>query len=626
MEAPIQQRYSFGPFVLDPVEKVLLSEGHPLALPPKALETLLVLVERPGHLIDKAELLELVWPNTFVEEATLAQNIFTLRKALNDTSDGSHYIETVPKRGYRFIAPVKLLQEQELGLSEKPTFFRAPSWRRLFLAVPVVLIGVLGLATFVRDRPHSPKLAPSAAKVILAVLPFENLSGDPSQEYFSDGLTEEMIAQLSRLNPERLRVIARTSAMQYKGGAKSVAQIGRELGVDYILESSFRREANRVRITTQLVRVSDQTHLWSQQYERDAGGVLMLQKEVAADVVSQIAQKLNPPVSERPAAAMNSGAYEAYLRGRFFWDKRSEQGYLKAIRYFEQAIAADPGYAQAYSGLADAYALLGSNPTTAITRREAMSKARAAAVKAIALDDTLAEAHTSLAFVYWHYDWNWPAAEKEFQHALQLNPSYPTAHHWFAYYLVSQGRTDQGLEEIRRAQETDPLSLIINTDVAEMLYYARQYDQAIEQDKKVLEMDPDFALARVMLAWSYLAKQQYGTALEEIEKGMRVSGAKFYLEANLAAIYALMGQKAKARDMLLQLESESERQHEGQLFMGIAQVHAALGEMDQAFAWLEKAFQNRDGGLTLIKEIPYLDSLHGDPRFADLVRRIGLPP
>jgi TolB-like protein/DNA-binding winged helix-turn-helix (wHTH) protein/Tfp pilus assembly protein PilF len=626
MEAPIQQRYSFGPFVLDPVEKVLLREGHPLALPLKALETLLVLVERPGHLIDKAELLELVWPNTFVEEATLAQNIFTLRKALNDTSDGSRYIETVPKRGYRFIAPVKLLREQELGLSEKPTFFRAPSWRRLFLAVPVVLIGVLGLATFVRDRPHSPKLAPSAAKVILAVLPFENLSGDPSQEYFSDGLTEEMIAQLSRLNPERLRVIARTSAMQYKGGAKSVAQIGRELGVDYILESSFRREANRVRITTQLVRVSDQTHLWSQQYERDAGGVLMLQKEVAADVVSQIAQKLNPPVSERPAAAMNSGAYEAYLRGRFFWDKRSEQGHLKAIRYFEQAIAADPGYAQAYSGLADAYALLGSNPTTAITRREAMSKARAAAVKAIALDDTLAEAHTSLAFVYWHYDWNWPAAEKEFQHALQLNPSYPTAHHWFAYYLVSQGRTDQGLEEIRRAQETDPLSLIINTDVAEMLYYARQYDQAIEQDKKVLEMDPDFALARVMLAWSYLAKQQYGTALEEIEKGMRVSGAKFYLEANLAAIYALMGQKAKARDMLLQLESESERQHEGQLFMGIAQVHAALGEMDQAFAWLEKAFQNRDGGLTLIKEIPYLDSLHGDPRFADLVRRIGLPP
>jgi len=378
-------------------------------------------------------------------------------------------------------------------------------------------------------------------------------------------------------------------------------------------------------IRDRLIRVRDQMHLWAQDYDRDFSDYLALESDVTRDITAQIQLKLSGQPAARASRPLNPNAYDPYLKGRFFWNKRSEQGHLRALEYFNQAIAMDPGYAQAYSGLADAYALLGSNPTTAITRREAMSRARAAALKALALDDTLAEAHTSLAFVYWHYDWNWPAAEKEFQRALQLNPSYPTAHHWFAYYLVSQGRTDQGLEEIRRAQETDPLSLIINTDVAEMLYYARQYDQAIEQAKKVLEMDPDFALARAMLAWSYVAKQQYGTALEETEKGIHVPGAKFYLEANLAAISALAGQKAKARHMLLQLESESESQQEGQLFVGIAQVHATLGEMDQAFAWLEKAFQNRDGGLTLIKMVPYLDSLRSDARFTDLVRRIGPP-
>lgn len=626
MEPPAQQPYCFGSFVLNPAEKVLLRDGHPVSLPPKAIETLLALVERHGHVMDKAELLQRVWPDTFVEEATLAQNIFTLRKALDDSPDGHQYIETVPKRGYRFVAVVKAMEGQEVGTDARPATFRAVLHRPLLWVAVPVLVAMVSLGIYLRGRPHAASPSPGAAKVILAVLPFENLSGDPKQDYFSDGLTEEMIAQLSRLNPERLRVIARTSAMQYKGAAKNVAQIGHELGVDYILESSVRREGDRVRVTTQLVRVSDQTHLWSQSYERDARGVLALQKEIASDVASEIALKLNPPASERAATAPNLDTYEAYLRGRFFWNKRSEQGHLKAIEYFQQAIAADPGYAPAYSGLADAYALLGSNPTTAITRPDAMERARAAALKAIAINDTLAEAHTSLAFVYWHYDWNWPAAEKEFQRALQLNPSYPTAHHWYAFYLVSQGRTDQALEEIRRAQEMDPLSLIINTDVAQILYFARQYDQAIEQAKRVLEMDPGFALARVYLAWSYLDKRQYEVALEQCKEGIHTPGANFYLAANLGATYALMGKKSQARDILQQLTAESQKLHTEELLTGIAQVYATLGEKDQAFAWLEKDFQSRDGGLTLIKVIPYFGSLHNDPRFADLVRRIGLPP
>jgi TolB-like protein/DNA-binding winged helix-turn-helix (wHTH) protein/Tfp pilus assembly protein PilF len=626
MEAPAHQRYSFGPFVLDPAEKVLLRDAHPVPLPPKALETLLALVEKRGHVIDKAELLQRVWPDTFVEEATLAQNIFTLRKVLGNPPDGQEYIETVPKRGYRFVAAVKAVAEKKESAGARAATFRAGLHRRLLWIAAPILVAMVSLGVYLRGRPHRPVLSAGPGKVILAVLPFENLSANPQQEYFSDGLTEEMIAQLSRINPERLRVIARTSAMQYKAAAKTAAQIGHELGVNYILESSIRREGDRVRITTQLVRVSDQTHLWSQSYERDMRGVLILQKEVASDVATQIALKLDPRAAEHATGISNLDAYEAYLKGRFFWNKRSEQGYLKAIEYFERAIAEDSGYAQAYSGLADTYALLGSNPTTAITRKDAMAKARAAALKAVALDDTLAEAHTSLAFVYWHYDWNWPAAEKEFQRALQLNPSYPTAHHWYAFYLVSQGRIDQGLEEIRRAREMDPLSLIINADVAQILYFAHQYDQAIEQANRVLEMDPNFALARVHLAWSYLAKQQYEPALEQIKEGMRTPGAKFYLEANLGATYAMMGQKTAARDILQQLKAKSEKLHTEELLTGISQVLAALGEKDQAFAWLEKDVQNRDGGLTLIKVEPYLDSLHGDPRFADLVRRIGLPP
>lgn len=275
--------------------------------------------------------------------------------------------------------------------------------------------------------------------------------------------------------------------------------------------------------------------------------------------------------------------------------------------------------------MADAYALLGSNPTTAITRQEAMAKARAAALKALTIDDTLAEAHTSLAFIYYHYDWNWPAAEREFQRAFQLNPNYPTAHHWYAYYLTSQGRMDRALEEIRRAQEMDPLSLIINTDIAEMLCYAGQYDRSIEQAKKVLEMDPEFALARRAFVWSYWAKHQYAEAEEEAKKGLGISGANTDMEASLAITYAIIGQKAQARELLLKFKLESERLHTAGLSIAIAQLYASLGEKDQAFAWLEKDFQTRDGGLTLIKAAPYFDSLHSDPRFADLVRRIGLP-
>lgn len=354
--------------------------------------------------------------------------------------------------------------------------------------------------------------------------------------------------------------------------------------------------------------------------------MLALQDDVSAAIASAVEFKLEKraPASGLTSGTGNSAAYDAYLEGRYFWNDRSEQGHLKAIKYFERAIAENPRYAQGYSGLADAYALLGSNPGSNVTRQEAMAKARAAALKAHSLDDSLAGAHTSLAFIYWHYDWNWSAAEKEFQRALQLNPSYPTAHHWYAYYLISQGRTEKALEEIHRAQESDPLSLIINTGVAEMLYYARRYDAAILLAKKVFEMDPNFILALNVQAWSQVQEHHYSEAIAEFKSAMLKPGGHS-MGGGLAATYALSGDGAEARKLLAHLVDESKTHHIEELWISIASVYGALGDRDDSFAWLEKALNARDGGLTLIRLLPFLDSLHSDPRFADLVHRIGLP-
>ena len=608
------------------MEKVLLRKNHPVHVPPKAFEVLCALVENRGHTIDKIELLRRVWPETFVEEATLAQNIFTLRKTLGEPAEGREYIETVPKRGYRFVAPVRMWEAGATHNAALDSVSGPTRASRRVWAVSLLGAALLCAGSWVAWREFGRHDRPVAPRTKLAVIPFENLSGDPGQEYFCDGLTEDLITRFGSLSPDDLGVIARTTTMQYKNTAKGVEQIGRELRVDYVVEGSVVRGKDKVRINAQLIRVGDQTHVWAQSYERDLGGVLALQDDVSAAIADAVEFRLKKPptASGLNQGTRNAAAYEAYLKGRYFWNQRSEPGHLKAIEFFNEAISEDPGYAEAYSGLADAYALLGSNPGTNVTRQEAMAKARAAAVKALSLDEALAEAHTSLAFIYWHYDWNWPAAEKEFQRALQLNRSYPTAHHWYAYYLMSQGRTRQALEEIRRAQQSDPLSLIINTDVAEMLYYAGRYDDAIAQAKKVFEMDPSFILALNIQAWSQVQMHRYSEAAAEYKSAMNEPGGHL-LEGGLAATYALAGDRAQARKLLAQLVDESKTHHSEELWISIASVYSALGDRDDAFAWLEKAFQARDGGLTLIKLLPFLDSLHSDPRFADLVHRIGLP-
>jgi TolB-like protein/DNA-binding winged helix-turn-helix (wHTH) protein/Tfp pilus assembly protein PilF len=619
--------FDFGRFRLDSVERVLLADSHPVALTPKAIETLLELLKNSGHILEKDELLKRVWPDTFVEEGTLVQNISTLRKVLGEAPDDSAYIETIPRRGYRFAGTVH--QTDFVPVSEEN-----------FLPVPVVTVRragrtgwIVGLAIaavslvtlfLVRERIWT-RPDPAPKKILLAVLPFENLSGDSQQEYFSSGLTEEMITQLGDLEPNRLGVIARTSAMQYKGARKDTRQIGRELGVDYILEGSVRREGDRVRITAQLIQVKDQTHLWAKDYDRNLRDILALQSDVASSIAREIKLKLTSEENARLAnvPALNPDAYELYLKGRYFWNKRTEDGFIKAIRYFEQATVLDPNYAQPYAGSADAYALLGSMPNLEISRGEAMPKAKAAALKALQLNDSLAEAHTSLAFVEMQYEWDWPGSEKEFKRALELNPNYATAHQWYAICLMAQGRPAEALEEEHRAQQADPLSIIIKTDTAQLLVYSGRYDEAIQQAQRALEIDPGFFLAHIYLAEAYIAKQESQVAISEFQKALAISNGDVWASSAIARTYALAGQRRKSEAGLRDMVHAAKNRED--LALQLATVYAAQGENDQAFAWLEKAYQRRDGSLILLNVGTGFQSLHVDPRFADLDRRIGLP-
>jgi TolB-like protein/DNA-binding winged helix-turn-helix (wHTH) protein/Tfp pilus assembly protein PilF len=626
MQEKTRRFYLFGPFKLDSQERVLTAQDGRIPLTPKALETLLMLVERNGHILEKDEILKHVWPDTFVEEGTLAQNISTLRKALGEGSNGHTYIETIPRRGYRFVAPVKVETENRAtaitpfddSLPVSGSRFRMVTWAFFLIA----LIGASGylLRGHLRRSAHA-----STNRATLAVLPFENLSSEADQQYFADGFTEEMIAQLGDLDPAKLAIIARVSAKQYKGAGKNAREIGQELGADYILQGSVTREGDRVRITAQLIQTRDQTTLLARHYDRSIRDILLVQSDVAGAIASEIKLKLSPEESARLAIprAVDPDAYELYLKGRYFWNKRSEAGFVKSIDYFQQAIARDPNYAPAYAGLADGYALLGSSPNPAIPRNEAMPKAKAAAMKALQLDETLADAHTSLAFVKMHYEWDWPGSEKEFQRALNLNPNYATAHEWYAYWFTAQGSTDKAIEQLQYAQKADPLSLIINADTSEMLSYAGRYDESQQEARKALDMDPNFLPAYLCMADVHVGMKNYQGAVADLLKALAIVPDDTWTLARLGNAYALVGERDKAETILQGMLKDSANR--GDLAMNIAQLYAVLGEANLALEWLEKAYQNREGGLILVNVRPEFQHLHSDPRFIDLGHRIGLP-
>jgi TolB-like protein/DNA-binding winged helix-turn-helix (wHTH) protein/tetratricopeptide (TPR) repeat protein len=616
--------FEFGLFRLIPAERLLLREDVPVRLPPKAFDALVLLVENAGHLLEKEELLKKVWPGTFVEESNLAQLVSILRRALQDGEDGFQYIETVPRSGYRFIAEVRELtpaQPPSPGALESVRPRRR--FRRLAFAVVglVVLLAVLISTPSVwkRFRGSGPETIQS-----LAVLPLRNLSGDPAQDYFAEGMTEALITDLARI--PGLKVISRTSIMQYKDSHKRLPQIARELGVDGVVEGSVLRSGDRVRITAQLVRGATDRHIWAASYERDVRDLVTLEDGVSRSIAGQIQKQIapRPPRQLASAAAVDTQAREDYLKGRYYWNRRTEAGYLKAIEYFQAAISEDSQYAQAYAGLADAYALLGSMPNSMAPRDKTMRRAKETALTALNLDDSLADAHTSLAFVEMHYEWKFPEAEREFKRAIDLDPNYSTAHQWYAFDLVAMGRLDEAIAEIKRARQTDPLSAIVNTDAAEILYCDRNYDEALRQARATVEMDPNFAHAHRVMERIYDQQRMFPEAIAEGQRAAALSGDDTWMLLELAHTYLLAGKRADMQDCLRRVASLSPGGALPDVFT-TAEIYVASGDVDRAWKVLESEYRRREGGLILLNADPCFDSLKSAPRFQQLVQRIGLP-
>jgi TolB-like protein/Tfp pilus assembly protein PilF len=459
----------------------------------------------------------------------------------------------------------------------------------------------------------------------LAVLPFDNLSRDADQEYLSDGLTEEMITQLGRLEPDQMRVLARSSTWKDKRADRDIGRLRRELGADYVLEGSVRRAGERVRITAQLVQVSDQSQVWAKAYERDLRDVLILQSEVAEAVAGAIAVKLTPDAQARLARArpIHPEAYQDYLRGRFFLSRRTETALKQALGHFQKAIAADPAYAPPYSGLADSYSSLGASSIVGgMPPRQAMPQAKAAALKALQIDGTLAEAHTSLAMVHLLYEWDLAASEKEFRRAIELDPNYTTAHHWYSHCLLPLGRTEESLAESKRALELEPLQLTVGNHLGWHYLYARQYDHAIEQFRKTLELDPAFPQSQRYAAWAYLQKGMHSEAIAALRSALNSVERKPEIEGELGHALAVAGQRAEALTVLEGLGHLSTTRYVSPY--SVALVHAGLGDRDQALAWLDKAYAERSDYMPYLRLEPMLDGLRSDHRFAALVGRVGL--
>ncbi len=453
-------------------------------------------------------------------------------------------------------------------------------------------------------------------------MPFENLSHDPDNAYFADGIQEEILTRLSKIAD--LKVISRTSTQRYKTAPTNLSEIAKQLGVANILEGTVQKAADQVRVNVQLINAENDSHLWADKYDRKLADIFAVESEVATKIAETLQAKLTGAeqhaIVVRPTE--NSEAYQLYLKGRYFWNKFTPEGFQKAIEYFQQAIEKDSAYALAYAGLADSYEMLGF--WGVLPPREMWPKGKAAAMKALEIDETLAEAHVALGWVSFTYDWDWQAAEKHFERALALNPASRAANYpWYSIYLGALGRSEEAVAEAKRALDLDPVSPAINQNVAEQLYMARQFDQAIEQCRKTLEMDPSFPLTHSLLGRVCLAKGMYREALAEIEKYLALSPRNPAALASLAYAHARSGERSQALRVLDELRALSKERHVPSYHFAI--VYAGLGEKDQAFAWLEKAYEERDGSLPMLKVNPSLDPLRADPRFADLVRRVGVP-
>jgi len=617
----------FGPFEANFTTGELRKHGIRLKLQDQPLQILKVLLARPGELVTREEFQQKLWPSgTFVDfDNGLNAAVNRLREALSDSAESPKFIETLPRRGYRFIGAVN--DEADSGTKPpqatttvprvEPTS-RANTSRRISkttltgAATVAVLIGLASSFVLFRGR----------KEVIdsVAVLPFVNASNDPDLEYLSDGITEGVINNLSQV--PSLRVMARSTTFLYRGKEGDPHKIGQDLHVRAVITGRVLQRGETLIVQAELMNVDKNSQLWGDQYNRKAADVFGLQEDLSREISEQLRLRLSGDQKQRLTRRYteNAEAYQLYLKGRYFWNKWTEAGSRKAIEYFDEALSKDPSYALAYAGLADAYNFLGGTGIGVLPPSEAGSKAKAAAMKALDRDETLGEAHASLATVKFLYDWDWPAAEREFRRSLELNPNNASAHHWYSHYLMTLGRVDDSLAESKRALDLDPLDLEMSVHLTWHYYSAHQYEAATEQGRKTVELDPNFAEGHLFLGEAYEQQGKVREAIEELEKAVALSGERTWMLGALGHAYARSGQPGKAEKTLSLLLGKNYVPK-----YDVAVVYAGLGQTDRAFDWLEKAYQERSDSLVFLSVDPRMDNLRNDPRFKDLLHRVGLP-
>jgi adenylate cyclase len=584
--------YEFGPYRLDAEERVLLRDTQSVSIPPKDLETLLVLVERNGHIVGKDELLEKVWPGVFIEEGNLARHIFNLRQVLGEGPDGRKYIETVPKRGYRFVG---LLQEHDESPEAQlaPTIpadqpQASPHISRGKNLLAWLLVAVFVVAGILLTWRFWPARSVPSQRVMLAVLPFANLSGDAHEDYFADGLTEEMIAQLGQLQPAKMGVIARTSIVRYKNTNESIAQIGRELGVGYLLEGSVRRANGRVRITAQLIQATPQTHVWAETYERPLTDVLNIQREIATRVTHSLSSELLPAVvaSSEPSH-LNLESYDKYLLGLHELEQGTRESVFKAIQYFQDGTKLDPNDARIYAALAEAY---NSATTYYSSPAEVMPRAKEAAQRAVELDPNLASGHVKLGYVHLFFDWDWPAAEKEYRRALEMNPSLPEAQLGYADYLATLGRFDEALSRVQQAYLYDPLAVESRNESPWIYYFSGRMPETIQHCRRIIELQPGTGTPYIVLTIAYARMGKRAEVLRAADDAIRIADNPSGL-ATTASALAQVGEKARATQVLNKALEEAKQQYVCRFL--VATAYTELGENEKALESLQQAFLQR---------------------------------
>jgi len=582
MGASDKRSYEFGPFRLEAAEYVLLRDGQIVPLTPKVFETLLVLVQNSGHVVGKEELYKQVWQDTFVEETNLTKNISILRRILSDGDGERSFIETVPKRGYRFVVPVR---ESESEYTE-----------------------------------HGSKSVALEQKI--AVLPFANFSADPENDYFCDGLAEELLNALARI--KGLKVAARTSSFSFREKSVDVGEIGAALGVNTVLEGSVRKSGNRLRITSQLINASDGFHIWSGQYDPELTDIFDVQEEITLAIVDSL--KLSLLGDQRSnvlrRSTENPQAYSLYLHGRFLWNKRTTEDVMRAIRCFEEAIDLDPNYALAYTGIADCYNASGFSYDLGLPAGEVISRAKTAAARAFEIDETLAEAQTSLAYAKFLFDWDFEQAEALFRRALELNPNYVNARHWYTHLLIALSRFDEALAEGERALELDPLSAVMNTHLGWHFMCTREYDLAIAQYHRTFTLDPKFVVAQWYLGLAFEQVGRYAEAETAFREALLATNQDQIIRADAAHFYAVSGQHERALNELAELQKLSETRHVSSF--GLALICVGLRDDDRAFEYFEKAVQEHCDTLVYLNVEPRFDRIRSDPRFKMLIKRVGL--